>query len=140
MNNFKKPKQGMAISAFAGPASNILLAVIFLFVMGLVSAQLAQMGNAGIYFLKLLYTTAYINCVLAVFNIIPIPPLDGSKVLFSLLPETQYYKLMQYERYGIFILLALVVTDVITPMLTTGIDWVFNGLQLIFYWSASLVA
>lgn len=140
MNNFKKPKQGMAISAFAGPASNILLAVIFLFVMGLVSAQLAQMGNAGIYFLKLLYTTAYINCVLAVFNIIPIPPLDGSKVLFSLLPETQYYKLMQYERYGMFILLALVVTDVITPMLTTGIDWVFNGLQLVFYWSASLVA
>ena len=139
MNNFKKPKQGMAISAFAGPASNILLAVIFLFVMGLVSAQLAQMGNAGIYFLKLLYTTAYINCVLAVFNIIPIPPLDGSKILFSLLPEREYYKLMQYERFGMIILVIIILSGGISAYLTTAVSWVFNILAPVTQWTASLL-
>ena len=140
MNNFKNPKAGMAISAFAGPASNILLAVVVLFVLGLVGVPLAKMGNTGVFIINLLYTTAKINCVLAVFNIIPIPPLDGSKVLFSLLPERQYYKLMQYERYGMFVLLALVATHVITPILTTGVDWVLNGLLPIAQWSSTLVS
>lgn len=140
MNNFKKPKEGMAISALAGPASNILLAVVVLIIYGFASVSLLKMGSTGEFFINLLVTTAYINCVLAVFNIIPIPPLDGSKVLFSLLPEREYYKLMQYERYGMIILLLLVVTNTITPILTTGVEWVFNGLLPIAQWTYSLVA
>ena len=140
MNNFKKPKEGMAISALAGPASNILLAAVVLLIYGFVAAPLAKMGSNGLFLSALLIKTAEINCVLAVFNIIPIPPLDGSKVLFSLLPEREYYKLMQYERYGMIVLLVLVVTDTITPMLITGVQWVFNGLLPIAQWSYSLVA
>ncbi len=140
MNNFKKPKEGMAISALAGPVSNLLLAAVALLIFGFVAAPLGKAGSAGDFLLQLLYTTAYINCVLAVFNIIPIPPLDGSKVLFSLLPEREYYKLMQYERYGMIILLILVVTHTITPILTTGVSWVFDVLLPIARWSASLVA
>ncbi len=140
MNNFKKPKEGMAISALAGPVSNIFLAAVVLLIFGFVATPLAKMGSTGEFLSALLLTTAYINCVLAVFNIIPIPPLDGSKVVFSLLPERAYYKLMQYERYGMLILLALVVTDTITPMLTTGVEWVYNGLFPIAQWSHSLVS
>ena len=140
MNSFKKPKEGMAISALAGPVSNLLLAAVALLIFGFVAAPLGKAGSGGDFLLQLLYTTAYINCVLAVVNIIPIPPLDGSKVLFSLLPEREYYKLMQYERYGLIILLILVVTHTITPILTTGVSWVFDVLLPIALWSASLVA
>lgn len=138
MNNFKKPKSGMAITALAGPVSNIFLSIIFLFIYGLFYTALTKAGNFGEILLKMLLTTAYLSCALAVFNIIPIPPLDGSKVLFSLLPEREYYKLMRYERYGMILLLIIVVTGVLTSFLTTGVGWVFDKLFVIAQWSASL--
>lgn len=140
MNNFKKPKEGMAISALAGPISNVVLAVGVMLLLGFVLNPLAKMGNTGYFLATLLDTTAFINCVLAVFNIIPLPPLDGSKVLFALLPEREYYKLMQYERYGMIILFALVISGVITPYLTNAVNWLYNGLLPIAQWSYSLVA
>lgn len=126
MNNFKNPKSGMAVTALAGPVSNIILAVVFLLLFGVTFYPLVNSGSVGIVILQMIYQTAYLSCALAVFNIIPLPPLDGSKVLFALLPDDKYYKLMYYERYGMIILLLIVVTGTLTNFLTTGVGWVFN--------------
>ncbi|MCL2152114.1 MAG: site-2 protease family protein [Oscillospiraceae bacterium] len=113
MNNFKKPKWHMALTAFAGPLSNIILAVIVLFIFWLVYTPLSAFETnsvAGI-ILSMIYLTAYISVALAVFNLLPIPPLDGSKVLFALLPSSGYRKLMQHERYGMIVLFAFLSID-----------------------------
>jgi len=114
MNNFKKPKLYMAITAFAGPLSNLILSVVVLFLYGLVFEALGGFPTQGVGLLahELFQTTAYINIALAFFNLLPIPPLDGSKMLFSLLPEEAYYKLMRYERYGMIALVVFLNTPV----------------------------
>jgi len=101
MRNFKYPKWYMAITAFAGPLSNIILAVFVILVL-----VLLPMTTPGIV-LTIVYRMAFLSIVLAIFNLLPIPPLDGSKVLFSLLPNDKYNKLMQYERFGMIIIIAL---------------------------------
>ena len=65
---------------------------------------------------------------LGLFNLLPIPPLDGSKVLFALLPDRLYWKLMRYERYGMLVLLLLVMFDVGSDLLSRGILGVFAAL------------
>ena len=129
MRNFNKPKQGMAITALAGPLSNILLAMGFLLVLRLAASSLTGMSGLSIEgFIILMFTNtspqttgeviffliargAQISIALAVFNLLPIPPLDGSKILFSLLPKHLYYKLMHYERFGIILLVLFINTD-----------------------------
>ena len=106
MRNFKHPKWYMAITAFAGPASNILLAIFMLMLFGLLAISLTEI-TAGPLIIEIIYNTIYISIAVAIFNMLPIPPLDGSKVLFSLLPENIYYKLMRYEKYGMIILLII---------------------------------
>lgn len=140
MNNFKKPKQGMAITALAGPVSNMLLAIAFLFIFGLLYYPLYNSGSVGSVVLQMIQRTAYLSCALAVFNIIPLPPLDGSKVLFALLPDDKYYKLMYYERYGMIILMVIVFTGTLTSFLTTGASWVYNGLFVFAQWGSLLTA
>ena len=132
MRNFKNPKWGMAISALAGPLSNIIFAFLTLclwkglFLMGFRSV----MDDNGYVFILLSYLIT-INIYLAVFNLLPIPPLDGSRLLSAFLPDRIYYKIMQYEQFiiwGIFILLWVGVLDV--PMnflryyIMTGLDFV----------------
>lgn len=107
MYRFKNPKRGMAITALAGPVSNLILAAVFLFLYGVLYIPLTLRSWGGP-ILETVHITAYLSIALAVFNIIPIPPLDGSKVLFSLLPDRWYYKLMRYERYGMMLLIALI--------------------------------
>ena len=110
MHRFKKPKQYMAITALAGPASNIILAIIIFFFYGLLFTPLGGNNASGIgeILLLMISRAALLSIALAIFNLVPIPPLDGSKILFSLLPETAYYKLMKYERYGMIILIIFV--------------------------------
>lgn len=103
---FKKPKQGMALTALAGPASNFLLAFLALALYRVVYFQLPYFMGSGWIF-SLLFETSVLSVGLGLFNLIPIPPLDGSKVLAAFLPDAAYVRLMRYERYGILLLLAL---------------------------------
>ncbi len=109
-SNFRNPKVGMAITALAGPVSNIIMALIALILMNVVVAifGLSGMGVIVLFVYMFFFYVAQINISLAVFNLIPIPPLDGSRLLAALLPNKQYYTLMRYERYMFFVVLALV--------------------------------
>ena len=125
MRYFRNPKRGMAITALAGPASNIVIAVIALLVYGFLY-RLLSVGTVGEYVLQMIYITAYLSTALAIFNIIPIPPLDGSKVLFSVMSDDAYYRLMRYERYGMILLIVLMVTGVTGRYLQVAVGFVFN--------------
>ena len=104
---FKKPKQGMAVTALAGPASNFLLAVLLILISKAIYLYAPYTAVWDAVFTFCLYTAAPLSIGLGLFNLLPIPPLDGSKVLGVLLPDEAYSKLMRYERYGILLLLAL---------------------------------
>lgn len=108
MRNFRHPKRGMAITALAGPVSNFVLAALAMFLFGLLYRALA-VSAAGSYVLRLLNTMAYLSIALGLFNLIPFPPLDGSKILFAFLPDSAYQRLMVLERYGMIVLIILVV-------------------------------
>lgn len=138
MYRFRDPKRGMALTALAGPGCNLLLGVIFLFLYGILYISLSK-SAAGGYLLQMVYLTAYISLALAVFNILPIPPLDGSKVLFSFLKEETYRKLMHYERYGMILLLILVSTRVLGSPLSAAADWLFDKLFIFAEFGFNLV-
>ncbi len=104
---FKKPKQGMAVTALAGPVSNFLLAVLLILISKAIYLYTPYTAVWDAVFTFCLYTAAPLSIGLGLFNLLPIPPLDGSKVLGVLLPDEAYSKLMRYERYGILLLLAL---------------------------------
>lgn len=104
---FRKPKQGMAITALAGPVSNFFLAMLALLISKAVYlyAPYDEVRNA--FFDFCLYTLAPLSIGLGLFNLLPIPPLDGAKVLGALLPDRVYFRLIRYERYGFLLLLCL---------------------------------
>lgn len=129
MRRFKNPKTGMAICAAAGPACNLILSCILLIIYGLVFFPLVETGSEWAFIvLDTVGTTAYLSLALAVFNILPISPLDGSKVLFSFLKPQQYYKLMRYERYGMIVLIIIMATDILGDPLSTVTGWLYDKL------------
>lgn len=127
MYRFKNPKRGMAITALAGPVSNVLITLVFLLLYGALYVPLRG-SSVGGYFLEMIELTAYMSLGLAAFNLIPLPPLDGSKVLFALMSDESYYKLMRYERYGTIIMILLVATGVLGKPLDTAVEWLYNAL------------
>ena len=131
MRYFKNPRRGMAITALAGPASNFLLALLLLFIASRMYYLPGEAGGVLIWVFSFLLTTAVLSIGLGLFNLIPIPPLDGSKVLFALLPEGAYYTLMRYERYGMMVLLLLV-------WLNVGGSFLSEGIYIIYQWMVNL--
>lgn len=134
----KNPRLFMAVTALAGPACNILITCVFLFLYGLCFSAL-QGSLLGGYALRILSLTAYISVGYAVFNMIPLPPLDGSKVLFALLPKKAYFSLMRYERYGVPLLLILSLTGVTSSLISGAMEGVFDFLFPIAEFAFSLV-
>lgn len=130
MRYFKNPKAGMALTALAGPVSNFLLALLAMLAASLM-VRLAPVTGLTLWALYFLIDLAILSIGLGLFNLIPIPPLDGSKVLFSLLPEKAYYTLMRYERYGMLVLLAIVWLDI-------GGNFLSNAIGSVYEWMAGL--
>ena len=130
---YKDRKKGMALVAIAGPLSNLLLAFVSLLIYFLlaviihytkigVSAKLLQIvGTACSY-------SAQVNLCFFVFNLIPIPPLDGSRILGMFLKDSTYYKMMQYERYSMFLIMFLSLTGMLDSVIGTGMNLFYGGI------------
>lgn len=121
--NFKNPKRDMALTSLAGPASNLLFALLLMIVYKIFVSLMPSFRYSygyGHYIAEvLLLTMIYINLRLAVFNLLPVPPLDGSKIFAAVLPERIYFTLMRYERVIALLLVVLVFTGV----LSTPLGW-----------------
>ena len=124
--NFRNPKAGMVLTALAGPLSNLILAfVTALIAMTVYLFYAFNNGGEVFYYVFLFfYLTTTISCGHAVFNLIPISPLDGSKVLLAVLPQRIYFKVMRFERYGMIVLIALVFLGAFDGFLSTAIGFV----------------
>ncbi len=110
--NLKDPKKDMALVALAGPASNFIMALIWAFFLKYV---LSSDGSDA--FQMMAQTGIMINVALIALNLIPIPPLDGSRIVSSFLPARAAYHYNQLERYGFFILMILIFTHVLSAIL-----------------------
>ncbi len=142
--HFKKPSQGMMLTALAGPASNLVAAFVGMIAWQLCNgeAHVAMMyfsPNTMSYVMWMLYCFISININLAVFNMIPVPPLDGSRVLNYFLPHRAQYWLAKNEQlcyYGVLILMA---TGILAVPLSFLNSLVFRGLELVTGWIPALI-
>lgn len=117
-NNLRNPKKQMAWVALAGPAANLVMALMWL----LMAIFMSALHVNEVFFFKMAQAGILINLVIFAFNLFPIPPLDGGRILTSILPHRYAYKFAQLEPYGFFIVLALMFMHVLgywmTPVMT----------------------
>ena len=115
--NFKDTKKGMAITALAGPVANLLMG--FVFITCSVYMSILVKNSLIIYAIyNFLLFAGVLNVNLAVFNLLPIPPLDGSRILQLLIPAKYYYKFLEYERYVTIVVFILILTGVLSKPLS----------------------
>lgn len=135
---FKKPRQGMAVSALAGPLANILMSflglVLFksvyaLNVHGIVTINSQFAGNLFMLVLDFFSMFCVLNLYLGVFNLIPVPPLDGSRILFVVLPDKLYFGIMKYEQYIQIALIVLLYLGLLSGPLSALCGVILSGME-----------
>lgn len=131
-NNFKDRKWGTILVSLAGPIANFLLAIVCTLLYKLLEV-FAPVNKVTEFFYIILVMASMMNVGLMVFNLIPIPPLDGSKVLMEFLPYRARYKMYGIERYSSFILIILLYTNILSPVLAFFRTWVFKFIDLILF-------
>jgi len=102
--NFKNFKRDTAIVSFAGPLANFISAIAFSIIFNLLYSPTASQNI----FIMIIFYTIFINIALGLFNLIPIPPLDGSKIFGALLPDRLYFQYQKFERKGMFLFIAII--------------------------------
>lgn len=120
--NFKNRKRGTLLVSLAGPAANFILAIIIVLIF-----KLNIVRNYLVF--EMLIITLHYNIILGIFNLLPFPPLDGSKIVASMLPDKVEYYFYKYERYFYLILIALIFTNMIDKILSPIITIVMNLLM-----------
>lgn len=130
---FKDRKKGMALTALAGPVSNLLMATVAMILYKCVYYFVPYNGFTS-FIATIFLLMIQINIGLAVFNLLPIPPLDGAKIFGVFIPDKYYWKIMQYERY---IMMGLFAVVMFTPILDTPIrflnNFITSGLSYLTY-------
>lgn len=131
-SNFRNQRKGIIVVSLAGPFANFLLALVCTIFCKLLRGFVSTSQIAEFFYMVLLYAQV-MNVGLMVFNLIPIPPLDGSKVLMEFLPYRTRYQLYSLERYSGIILLVLIWTRMLTPVLNTMAGWVYSLIELLTF-------
>lgn len=126
-SNFKKPKAGMAVTALAGPVSNLLLSLVLM----CIYVALTVFGGGGRIITaagEFLFITAILSCGLAVFNLLPIPPLDGSRLLLPFIPNRILAKIMPHEGTIRAVLMILLLLGFMDGIIGTAQNYLANGI------------
>ena len=145
---FKKPRRDMALTALAGPLTNMLLAFVGSFIFCFFQAVIVvpdsflEQSSFLYYSLYAFYsiqlTFIWLNIALAIFNLIPLPPLDGSRIFLVWLPDRTYFRIMRHERQIAMIFMAILILDsyILDGILTSGLSFtvelIFNGMLSLF--------
>lgn len=127
--NLKKPRRDVPLVALAGPFTNLLMALIWLLILKLGIYFKYQESTAGFLLAMMGQAGVAINLMLMVLNLIPIPPLDGSRIITSFLPGPLAYQYNKLETYGALIILALLATGILSYLISP----IIIGLQGLFY-------
>ncbi|MBO4896723.1 MAG: site-2 protease family protein [Clostridia bacterium] len=130
-NNFRDRKKGLVLVSLAGPLSNFFIAIIGAVLYGIFARF--NFGSFNIEFAEVFYglmnQLILLNVCFGVFNLLPIPPLDGSKIVGAFLPYRIYYKVLEYERYAFPVLLILLYTNILSKVLFILINPVLKSIN-----------